>query len=134
MTDQPVVLAVASYPSRAAAELDFHALGAINHAGRVDHLAAAEVEKGANGWLEIARHRSTGLPGSWGVTLLGSAITAVAAPLGITLLASVLATGTEWKGAAGIVGRFWHEVPRDRLRADGQSARGRTDRRGRRRR
>ena len=43
----------------------------------------------------------------------------VATPLGITLLASVLTTRAEWKGAAGIVGRFWHEIPRDLLRAMG---------------
>ena len=119
MSDQPVVLAVASYPSRATAELDFRAVWALRHQGRVDQVAAAVVEKGANGWLEIARHHSTAMPLGWGVALLGSAITVVAAPLGITFLASVLATSAEWEGAAGIVGRFWHEVPRDLLRTMG---------------
>ena len=40
------------------------------------------VEKGGNGWLEIARHDSTAMPLGWGVALLGSAITALAAPWG----------------------------------------------------
>ena len=86
--------------------------------GRVDHVAAAVVEKGANGWLEIARHHGMAMP-LGGVALLGSAITVVAAPLGITLLASLLATSAQWAGAAKIVGRFWHEVPRDQLRTMG---------------
>jgi hypothetical protein len=56
MSAQPVVLAAASYPSRATAEQDFWAVGALKRHGPVDQVAAA------------------------------------------------------------IVGRFWHEVPRDRLR------------------
>jgi hypothetical protein len=116
MSAQPVVLAAASYPSRATAEQDFWAVGALKRHGPVDQVAAAVVEKGANGWLEIVRHHNTALPLGWGVALLGSAITVVAAPLGIAFLAPVLATSAEWEGAAAIVGRFWHEVPRDRLR------------------
>jgi hypothetical protein len=119
MSDQPVVVAVASYSSRATAELDFRAVWALRHESRVDQVAVAVVEKGANGSLEMARHHSTALPLVWGVALLGSAITVVATPLGITFLASVLATRAEWEGAAGIVGRFWHEVPRDLLRKMG---------------
>jgi hypothetical protein len=119
MSDQSVVVAVASYSSRATAELDFHAVWALRHVSRGDQVAAAVVEKGANGWLEMARHHSTALPLVWGVALLGSAITVVAAPLGITFLASVLATRAEWEGAAAIVGRFWHEFPKDLLRKMG---------------
>ncbi len=119
MSDQPVVLAVASYCSYATAERDFRAVWALKSKGRVDQVAAAVVEKGANGWLEIARHHSTAMPAGWGVALLGSAITVVATPLGIIFLASVLATSVEWEGAAAIVGRFWHEVPRDQLRTMG---------------
>lgn len=116
MTDQSVVLAVASYPSRADAEVDFRVLWVREHTGGVDHVAAALVEKGANGWLEMVRHHSTAMPVGFGVALLGSAVTVVATPLGITFLASRLATRAQWEGAAVIVGRFWHEVPRDRLR------------------
>jgi hypothetical protein len=116
MSYQPVVLAAASYPSRETAELDFRAVSAYKHEGRVDQVAAAMVEKGANGWLEIVSHDSTAMPTGWGVALLGSAITVVAVPVGITFLASGLASGAEWAGAAGILGHFWHEVPRDQLR------------------
>ena len=119
MSDYPIVLAVASYPSRATAERDLRALSGLKHQARVDQVAAVSVEKGANGWLEIARHHSTGTPLAWGVVLLGSALTVVAAPLGIKFLASVLATSAAWEGAAVVVSRFWHEVPRDLLRTMG---------------
>ncbi len=119
MSHRPVILAVGSYPSRATAEQDFHAVSALKHQGRANQAAAALVEKGGNGWLEIARHHCTAMPLGWGVALLGSAITALAPPLGITLLATVLATNAEWEGAAAVVGCFWHEVPRDRLRGMG---------------
>ena len=119
MSDQAVVLAVASYPSRGAAELDFSAVGAIKHQGGVGHVGAAVVEKGANGWLEMVCDHSTAMPRGFGDALLGSAITVVAAPLGITFLASSLATSAEWAGAATIIGHFWHEVPRDLLRTMG---------------
>ena len=92
MSDHPIVLAVASYPSRSTAERDLHALTGLRHQARVDQVAAAAVEKGANGWLEIARHHSSATPLAWGGVLLGSALTVVAAPLGIKILASVLAT------------------------------------------
>ena len=97
MSAQPVVLAAASYPSRATAEHDFWAVAAIKRHGPLDQLAAAVVEKGANGWLEIVRHHSTALPLGWGVALLGSAITVVAAPLGIAFLAPVLTTAQNGK-------------------------------------
>ncbi len=119
MSDHSVVLAIASYPSRSTAEHDFRAISALKHKARVDQVAAASVEKGANGWLEIARHHSEAMPLAWGVVLLGSVLTVVAAPLGIKFLASVLGTSAEWEGAAAIVSRFWHEVPRDRLRIMG---------------
>jgi hypothetical protein len=119
MSAQPIVLAAASYPSRSAAEHDFRAVGGLKQDGRVDQVAASAMEKGADGWLEIVCHHSTALSLGSGVALLGSAITVLAAPLGIAFLASVLATRAEWEGAAAIVGRFWHEVPRDLLRTMG---------------
>ena len=64
----------------------------------------------------MGRHHGTAEPLGFGNALLGSAITVVAAPLGITLPASSLATSAEWAGAATIIGHFWHEVPRDLLR------------------
>jgi hypothetical protein len=119
MRDQSVVLAVASYHSGASAEVDFRAVWGHQRQGGDNKVAVAVVEKGANGWLEITRHHTPAIPPAWGIALLGSAILVVAAPLGITFLASVLATRAEWEGVAAIVGRFWHEVPRDRLRTMG---------------
>jgi hypothetical protein len=119
VSNQPVVLAVASYPCRETAVVDFRAVSAIEHQGGAGHVAAAVVEKGANGWLEMVRHHSTAMPLGFGVALLGGAITVVAAPLGITFLASLLVTSAQWAGAARIVGHFWHEVPRDLLRRMG---------------
>ena len=119
MSDHSVVLAIASYPSRSTGEHDFRAVSTLKHKARVDQVAAAAVEKGANGWLEITRHHSEAMPLALGVVLLGSVITVVAAPLGIKFLASLLATSAEWSGAAAIVSHFWHEVPRDRLRIMG---------------
>jgi len=116
VSDQPVVLAVATYPTRAAAEQDFDAVWGAERESDLDHLAAAVLEKGADGQLELDRHDSTAKHLPWGGALLGGAITAVAAPLGIALLAPVVPSGAEWAGVGAIVGHFWHNVPKDDLR------------------
>ena len=56
MCDQPVVMAVATYRSKAAAERDFLAVWGAKHQGEPDHVAAAVVEKGADGQLTIDRY------------------------------------------------------------------------------
>jgi hypothetical protein len=116
MNDQRAVLAVASYASRAAAETDFDTLWALPADRGTCDLAAAVVEKGTSGELEITRHRSTadGLP--WAIALLGGALTTVDAPVGVAFLASGLVSRADWAGATAILGRFWHDVPRDVLR------------------
>jgi uncharacterized membrane protein len=116
MGDQTVVLAIATYASQAAAEKDFHAVHSVKHDGDVDHVAAAVVEKSADGKLEIDRHDSTAKHHGWEGALLGGAITVVAAPLGIQFLAPVVSTGAEWAGVAAIVGHFWYNIPKDQLR------------------
>jgi hypothetical protein len=116
MGDQPIVLAVASYASRAAAAEDFSSLWRLQASTRSSHLTAALVEKGTSGELEIDHYRSTADSVAEGVALLGGALTTIAAPLGITFLASKLLSSSDWAGSAAIVGRFWHEVARDRLR------------------
>jgi hypothetical protein len=119
MGDQTVVLAVASYPSRRSAEVDFRGLWPPKDNGRVEQLAAAMVQKGANGWLEMTRSHSAAMSPAFGAAVLGSVITVLAAPLGVSFLASVMATRAEWEGTAALIGRFWHEVPRDLLRTMG---------------
>jgi hypothetical protein len=74
------------------------------------------VEKGTNGELEINCHRNSAADTMCGVAILGGALTTVAAPVGISYLAAGLSSNAEWAGAAAIVGRFWHQVPRDKLR------------------
>jgi hypothetical protein len=116
MADQPVVLAVASYPSRAVADRDFDALWSWQSVEEGDHVSAALVEKGSSGELEMNCQRSSAGGLVWGIALLGSALTTVAAPMGVSYLGSGLSSRAEWAGAAAIVGRFWHQIPRDKLR------------------
>jgi hypothetical protein len=117
MRDQPVVLAVASYASRAAADGDFDSLWSSESLSRSDHLSAALVEKGTSGELEINCHRSTATGLAWGIALLGGALTTVSAPVGVSYLASGLSSSAEWAGAAAIVSRFWNQIPREKLRS-----------------
>jgi hypothetical protein len=111
-----MVLAVASYSSRAAAEEVFASLWASQPWGEDHQFAAALVEKGSSGELEMDNHRSAASGIGSGVALLGGALTAVAAPLGVAFLASGLASSAEWDRAVTVVGRFWNEVPREVLR------------------
>jgi hypothetical protein len=117
MGDQPVTFAVASYASRAVADTDFDALWESQSVPKSHHLSAALVEKGTSGELEINYHRNSAAGVAWGTALLGGALTTVAAPVGISYLASRLSTQAEWAGAAAIVGRFWHHIPREKLRS-----------------
>jgi hypothetical protein len=119
MEDQPVVLAVASYASRAAAGTDFDSLWSLEPLSRSDQLTAALLEKGSSGELEMNCHRIRAGAGgfAWGIALLGGALTTVAAPVGVSYLASGLSSSAEWAGAAAVVGRFWNHIPRDQLRS-----------------
>jgi hypothetical protein len=117
MGDQPVILAVASYASRAAADRDFDALWQLPSVTTGNYLTAALVEKGTSGELEINCHRNSAADHAWGVAILGGALATVAAPVGISYLATGLSSHAEWVGAAAIVGRFWHEIPREKLRS-----------------
>ncbi|HUJ65949.1 MAG TPA: hypothetical protein VLX59_10450 [Acidimicrobiales bacterium] len=117
MADQPVVLAVASYPSRGAAHRDFDALWSLEPFNEGDQVSAALVEKGSSGELEMNSQRSSAHGVAWGIALLGGALTTVAAPMGVSYLGAGLSSIAEWAGAAAIVGRFWYEIPRDMLRS-----------------
>jgi len=119
VTERSVVLAVGSYRSVAAAETDRALLWTLHRACGPDELAAAVVEKDAGGELAIEHQHCTASEPVWGATLLGAGVTVLAAPLGISLLASGLKSRAEWEGAAVVVGRFWHRLPRDQLRTMG---------------
>ena len=119
MAEQSVVLVVGSYRSVAAAEADCASLWTLPSTDGSDELAAAVVEKGVGGELYIDNYRCTAAEPVWGAVLLGASVTVLAAPLGITLLATHLTSRAEWSAAAVIVGRLWHRIPRDALRSMG---------------
>jgi hypothetical protein len=116
MTARPVVMAVAAYHAKAGAEADFRALWSDGPRGGLAPLAAALVEKGADGRLTIDRHRCAAEPPAWEGAVLGSALTVVAAPVGIHFLVAVVDTGAVLGGIGAIVGHFWNNVPKDQLR------------------
>ena len=117
MADRPVVMAVASYRSKGAAEADFCALWAGDPtADATGRVAAALVEKGADGELRIDRHRCPEDDPAWTGAVLGSALTVVAAPVGIRFLVPVVGTGPELGGVGALAGHFWNNVPKHGLR------------------
>jgi uncharacterized membrane protein len=116
MSDQPVVMAVATYRSKAAADWDFCAVRDAKHEREADHVAAAVVEKGANGQLIMDCHDNSARHLAWGGALLGGVFIVIAAPLGIHFLAPIIGTGTAWAGVGAIVDHFWHNIPKNDLR------------------
>jgi hypothetical protein len=115
MAERPTVLAVATYPDKSAAEADFRALWGGHREGDIDHVAAAVLEKGKDGKLHLDRHDSTAKDVAWGGALVGSALAVVAAPLAIVPLSVVTTQGVTWAGVFGIVGHFWHNIPKSQL-------------------
>jgi hypothetical protein len=115
MSDHSIVLAVASYRSKAAAERDFDAVWSATHERGRDDVAAAVLEKGADGTLTVDRHHNSAEDVASGDALLGAALTVVAGPLGILILAPVVATRADRAGAVARVAHFWHNIPRDEL-------------------
>jgi hypothetical protein len=116
MAEKPTVLAVATYPDKAAAIADFEELWRLHHEGDVDHVAVAVLEKGIDGKLRIDRQDTTAKDLAWGRALVGGALVVVAAPLAIVPLSVVTTQGATWAGVGGIVGHFWHNVPKGELR------------------
>ena len=116
MGEQPVVLAVAAYASKAGAEQDLGALAALAGEDGPGPVVAAVLEKGGDGLLEVERQECIPSPVVWSAALLGAAVVVVAPPVGIALLAGVLATSAAWAGAGAVVGHFWHHIPKDQLR------------------
>lgn len=116
MSDKPTTIAVATYTNKANADLDYDAVRGVKSAGQLDHLAISVVEKGADGKLDIDRHDSTAKHLAWGGGILGAALTVVAAPLGIVFLGTLAANSAVYAGAGGLVGHFWHNIPKDEVR------------------
>jgi hypothetical protein len=115
LSEHTVVMAVAAYGSRADADRDFAVVHASLCRSDPRHVAVAQVRKGGDGQLGMERH-AVGHPGDAVCpALLGAALTAVAAPLGIQLLGPLLATRGASAGIAALVALFWHHIPKDRL-------------------
>jgi uncharacterized membrane protein len=116
MSDKPVTIAVATYADEQGAQQDFDAVWGIKHEGQLDHLAIALVSKDENGKLEIDRHDTSAKHLAWGGGILGAAATVISAPLGVVFLGPLAATAAVWAGVGGLVGHFWHNIPKDELR------------------
>lgn len=120
MSTKPTTVAVATYGDKAAADLDYDAIRDVKSGGQLDHLAIAVVTKGADGKLDIDRHDSTAKHLAWGGGILGAAATVVFAPLGIVFLGPLVANTAVYAGAGGLVGHFWHNIPKDEVHKMGE--------------
>jgi uncharacterized membrane protein len=120
MSNKPSTVAVATYANKAAADLDYEAVRAVKSGGQLDHLAVAVVTKGADGKLDIDRHDSTAKHLAWGGGILGAVSTVVFAPLGIVFLGPLITNTAVYAGAGGLVGHFWHNIPKDEVRKMGE--------------
>jgi hypothetical protein len=116
MSNKPATVAVATYANKANADLDYDAVRAVKSAGQLDHIAIAVVQKNADGGLDIDRHDSTAKHLAWGGGILGAAATVVFAPLGIVFLGPLVANTAVYAGVGGLVGHFWHNIPKDEVR------------------
>jgi hypothetical protein len=112
-----VVLAVAAYSSKAAAQRDFEAARRHREAveGR-EGLTVALLEKGADGSLRVdgAFGDEPGLA-LWRRALLGAMLVVIAPPLGLVALASIVSDPADWVGASRMVSQFWRRVSRAQL-------------------
>jgi len=120
MSNKPTTVAVATYPDEATSELDYERVRSAKSAGELDHLAIAVVEKGSDGELHIDRHDSTAKHLAWGGGILGAVSTVVFAPLGLVFLGPLVANTAVYAGAGGLVGHFWHNIPKDEVRKMGE--------------
>jgi uncharacterized membrane protein len=119
VSHKPTTIAVATYANKVNAETDYDMLRSVKSGGQLDHIAISMVTKGADGKLEIDRHDSTAKHLAWGGGILGAALTVVAAPLGIVFLGPLVANTAIYAGAGGLVGHFWHNIPKDEVRKMG---------------
>ena len=116
MGEQAVVVAAATFTSRAAAAESLRALCGEPARGSLGRLAAAVVEKGADGRLTIDRHGATASHHGPDYLLLGAVLVVLAAPVGIAFLVPVATTASAWAGVAALVGHVWHDIPKSELR------------------
>ncbi len=94
---------------------DFQTLLRIHQTGEGNHVAAAILVKGSDGKLHLDHHDTTAADLEWGGALVAGALAVVAAPLAIAPLSVAATRNTTWAGAGGIVGYFWHNIPKGQL-------------------
>lgn len=114
MDDHRLIMAVASYASKGAADEDFADLCGVQGAP-LGQVTAALVEKGPDGCLTMGRHHSTPSGPTSGGRLLGAALVVLAAPLGLRFLSSVIVTRETWVTVVALVAQLWHNLPRSEL-------------------
>ena len=120
MSKKPSTVAVATYAGKAAADADYDAVRSAKSDGQLDHLAIAVVTKAANGELHVDRHDSTAKHLAWGGGILGAVSTVVFAPLGLVFLGPLVTNTAVYAGAGGLVGHFWHNIPKDEVNKMGE--------------
>jgi hypothetical protein len=108
--DHLLIIAVASYASKGAAERDFGDVCGLQ--GRV---TAGVLEKGSDGALTMDGHHATPSYPTAGGHLLGAALVVLAAPLGLRFLLSLSVTSDIWTTVANRVDHLWQNVPRSEL-------------------
>lgn len=80
VSDKPTRAAAATYADRTDADQDDEVVRGTKHAGPIDHLAIAFVERDAEGKLKIDRYDSTAKHLAWGGAVLGGALAVISAP------------------------------------------------------
>lgn len=116
MSNKPSTVAVATYATEDDCDADYTAVRSIKTGGQLDHIAIAKLHKDADGKLKVHRHDSTAKHLAWGGGILGGVLTVVAAPLGIVFLGTLAVNSAVTAGAGGLVGHFWHNIPKDEAR------------------
>jgi hypothetical protein len=119
--DTPIVIAVATYATREAAVEDYQVIRAHKSEGELDHLAVTVLTKDENGELQVERHDSSAKHLAWGGALVGGSVMLLApAAWPIAFATSVGVgggvTGVGLAGMGGIVGHFWHNIPKEKVR------------------
>jgi hypothetical protein len=116
MSEQPLVMAVASYASTPAARRDLDALSQASRGRPLAAVATALLVKGGDGRLTIDLHDNTAEHLPWGGALLGGPLTVIATPVGIRFLVSMMTGTAGWAGVGVVADHVWHDIPRQQLR------------------
>ena len=112
MADQPLIIFVASYSDVDDAEADYQAVRALHKEGDLGHVSAAVLTNGTDGKLKIHRHDTTAKHLAWGGAVVGGLIGILVPPLGFAWLAGAALDGVVLAGVGGVVGHYWHNIPK----------------------